>query len=149
MLYAQLHWVIGNQRVNVDTIAETINAALPDVKAGSLRMWGEWFGKPYDNIHTTIRCAAVGSALMLEFDRGETLTIENPDGLNVSSTVFSICSASAVRWEWFYYGRPNVAGNRYWYQFVQNGSLVLAQSNVDWYTPNFAPSLKNNAVELL
>jgi len=135
--------------VRVDTVAETINAALPDVKAGSLRIWGEWFGKPYDNIHTPIRCATVGSALTLEFDGGEILTIENPGGLNISSTAFSIHSASAVRWEWFYYGRPHVAANRCWYQFVQSGSLVLAQSNVDWYHPNFAPSLENNAVELL
>jgi hypothetical protein len=132
-----------------ESIAKQINAALPDVKAGSLRMWSEWFGRPYDNFHSIKRCAAVGSTLTVEFDGGETLTVENAEGLTISETAFSIRSASAVRWEWFYYGRSHVADNRYFYQFVRMGSLVEAQSNVDWYSPNFAPSAESNAVELL
>jgi hypothetical protein len=87
--------------------------------------------------------------LILEFDAGETLTVENPEGLEVSSTAFSIRSASAVRWEWFYYGRPNIADNRYYYQFARSGSRVEAQSNVDWYKPSLSPSLEKNAAELL
>ncbi len=112
-------------------------------------MWGEWFGKPYDNFHTIKGCSATGPALILEFDAGETLTVENPGGLQITSTLFSIRSASAVRWEWFYYGRPHVAENRYYYRFARNGSFVEAQSNVDWYKANLSPSLDNNAAELL
>jgi hypothetical protein len=135
--------------MNADFIADRINAALPNAKAGSLRMWGEWFGKPYDNFHSINRSSAVGSTLMLEFDGGETLTIENPEGLEISDTIFSIRSASAVRWEWFYYGRPHTEENRYYYQFARSGSGVEAQSNVDWYKPNLSPSPDKNAAELL
>lgn len=135
--------------MNAHPIADRINAALPNVKAGSLRMWGEWFGKPYDNLHSINRSSAVGSTLMLEFDGGETLTIENPEGLEISATVFSIRSASAVRWEWFYYGRPHTEGNLYFYEFARSGSVVEAQSNVDWYKPNLSPSPNKNAAELL
>lgn len=130
-------------------IASRINATLPNVKAGSLRMWGEWFGRPHDNFHMMKRCSAAGSTLMLEFDDGETLTVESPEGLEVSSTVFAIRSASAVRWEWFYYGRPHVAGNRYYYQFVRSGSCVEAHTNVDWCRPNLSPSVDQNAAEFL
>lgn len=112
-------------------------------------MWGEWFGKPHDNIHSINRCSAVGSTLMLEFNNGEILTVENPEGIEISDTVFSIRSASAVRWEWFYYGRPHTEDNRYYYQFARSGSVVKAQSNVDWYKPNLAPSPEKNAAELL
>jgi hypothetical protein len=131
------------------SIADRINATLPNVKAGSLRMWGEWFGRPHDNFHTMKRCSTAGSTLMLEFDDGEILTVESPEGLEVSSTVFAIRSASAVRWEWFYYGRPHLAGNRYYYQFVRSGSCVEAETNVDWYRPNLSPSANQNAAELL
>jgi len=87
--------------------------------------------------------------LLLEFGGGETLTVENPEGLELSSTLFSIRSASAVRWEWFYYGRPHIADNRYFYQFTRGASFVEAQSNVDRYKPDFSPSPANNAAELL
>jgi hypothetical protein len=81
--------------MNADSITDRINAALPNVKAGTLRMWGEWSGKPYDNVHSINRSSAVGSTLILGFDGGETLTIENPEGLEISDTVFSIRSVSA------------------------------------------------------
>jgi hypothetical protein len=135
--------------MNSDYIANQINEALPNVKAGSLRMWGQWFGKPYDNSHSIKRCFAVGSKLTLGFDGGEALTIENPKELEISTTIFSIRSASAVRWEWFYYGRPQTEGNRYYYQFTRTGSVVNAESNVDWYKPNLLPSADENAAELL
>ena len=112
-------------------------------------MWGEWFGRPHDNVHTMKRCSAAGSTLVLEFDDGETLTVESPEGLEVSSTVFAIRSASAVRWEWFYYGRPHLPGNRYYYQFVRSGSVVEAETNVDWYRLHLSPSADQNAAELL
>jgi hypothetical protein len=135
--------------VNAKSIADRISSALPNVKAGSLRMWGEWFGKPHDNFHTIKGCSSTGSALILQFDGGETLTVENPEGLELSNTLFSIRSASAVQWEWFYYGRPHIADNRYYYRFTRNGVFVEAQSNVDWYKPEFSPSSDNNAAELL
>jgi len=135
--------------VSTEDIADRIIATLPDVKAGSLRMWGVWFGKPYDNVHTIRRCRSNASTLVLEFDGGEALTVDNPEDLAVSSTTFSIRCASAVCWEWFYYVRPHVAENRYFYRFVRSGAAVEAQSNVDWYSPKFSPSADKNAVELL
>src|ERR1700688_4370757 len=103
-------------------------------------MWGTWFGRPHDNLYTINRCTTLGSTLVLEFDGKEALTVEKPEGLEVSTTAFSIRNASAVRWEWFYYGRPHTANNRYYYQFVRRGAIVEAQSNVDWYSPKFSPS---------
>jgi hypothetical protein len=32
-------------------ISELIARLLPHVKAGTLRFFGEWFGRPYDNMH--------------------------------------------------------------------------------------------------
>jgi hypothetical protein len=106
--------------VSANSIADRISSALPNVKAGSLRTWGEWFGKPHDNFHTIKGCSSTDTTLILEFDGGETLTVENPEGLVLSNTLFSIRSASAVQWEWFYYGRPHIADNRYYYRFTRN-----------------------------
>jgi hypothetical protein len=135
--------------MDTKSLADKISAAIPSIKAGALRMWGEWFGRPYDNMHRIIGCSAVGSALIVDFNDGETLTIENPVGLEVNKNLFSIRSASSVRWEWFYYGRPHTDENRYHYTFSKRGSTIYAESNVDWCDPALSPSAAQKAVELL
>ena len=46
--------------VDAEVIAKGINAA-STWKAGSLRFWGEWFGKPHDNWHKIVRRSANGN----------------------------------------------------------------------------------------
>ncbi len=134
--------------MDVSAIASQINA-VPNLKAGSLRFWGEWFGKPYDNQHTVVGCRSEGSTLVLDFDGAETLRIDDPKGVQFNPKVFSVADATAVRWEWFYYGRPHTPGNRYFYAFVRSDSRITASTNVDWYKPNLAPSATEKAVEIL
>lgn len=112
-------------------------------------MWGVWFGKPYDSIHRIVACSGDDQKLLLEFEGGETLAIWKPEGLDTTLGVFSIKSASKVRWEWDYYGRPKLPENHYFREFVIEGSSILSSTNVDWYAPKFEPSLRQNAAELL
>src|SRR6185437_6630786 len=94
--------------VHAQLIAKRINAA-PMLKAGSLRFWGEWFGK-----HKIVSCSAEGNKLLLiEFDDGGTLTVIDPCGPALTATAFAIRDATLVRWEWFYYGRPHTSENLY------------------------------------
>ena len=126
-----------------------IQELLPSLKTGSVRMWGVWFGKPYDSIHRIVACSGDDQKLLLEFEGGETLAIWKPEGLDTTLGVFSIKSASKVRWEWDYYGRPKLPENHYFREFVIEGSSILSSTNVDWYAPKFEPSLRQNAAELL
>ena len=134
--------------MDASSLASRINATKP-LKAGSLRFWGEWFGKPYDNYHRIVGCSATGDTLRLDFDEGETLTVLKPIELEASATAFAIHLASNVRWEWFYYGRPKTPANLYFYEFVNRGSTIEARTNVDWYSPNLSPSIHEKAVEVL
>ena len=134
--------------MNINAIAASINAQ-PDIKSGTLRFWGEWFGRPYDNIHTVARCTAIEDTLVFEFEGGERLTVHCPEGVTISQELFCIKGATRVRWEWFYYGRPHLPGNRYFYDYVKSGSKIIGSTNVDWYKHAFVPSIENNAVEIL
>lgn len=118
------------------------------LKAGSFTFFGEWFGKPYDNWHKILGCSAVGADLIVEFEGGETLTVTDPEGIDAGPDVFVIRKASAVRWEWFYYGQPHSAESRYFFQYTVHGSSVKADTNVDWYTPALSPSISENAIEM-
>jgi hypothetical protein len=130
-------------------ICEQITRLLPRAKAGTLRFWGEWFGRPMDNFHRIVRCEADGDVLRVWFDEGETLTVDAPLGFEASHDAFWINNANRVRWEWFYYGRTQTPDNLYYQEFVQNPEGITARTNVDWYKPNLQPSASARAVEIL
>jgi hypothetical protein len=134
--------------VDAQLIAERINAASA-LKVGSLRFWGEWFGRPYDAWHKIVRCSADGNTLRLEFHDGGKLTVVDPEDLELSATTFAIRNAAAVRWEWFYYGRPQTAENLYFYEYKRSGAKIDATTNVDWYDAKLSPNAVENAVEIL
>lgn len=132
-------------------IADAISRSLPDVKRGSLVVFGDIFGGRIDNIHVVRAARAVGDPerLVVEFDDDESLEVWDPAEWEVSATAFRIHHASKVRWEWFYYGRPKTPNHRYFHEHTNVGGVVTATSNVDWYQPTFQPSVERDAVELV
>jgi len=134
--------------MNVGAIAKKIES-VPSMKSGTLRFWGDWFGKPYDNQHRVQGCTVEGSALVLRFDGGERLLVFDPRGVEVSEGQFYISDASRVRWEWFYYGRPQTRANLYFMEYTRSGDTISGSTNVDWYAHEFNTSPRAKAVELL
>jgi hypothetical protein len=133
---------------HTERIADRIQRAIPKIPSGSLRFWGEWFGRPYDNRHTLISCRCEQNVLRLCFDQGETLSVWAPDRLNIDRSTFRISDADRVRWEWFYYGRPQTPANLYYEDFVKSADGISASTNTDWCTPAFNPTKAEAAVEL-
>ena len=129
-------------------MAANVSACLPNVKAGALCFWGEWFGRPYDNIHQIVSCEAEGEVLKLHFNEDETLFVWLPRGLKADQKTFRISDAAKVRWEWFYYGRPKVESNRYFMEFTKHGNAITATTNVNWYVPHLEPNQTSAAVEM-
>src|ERR1700733_4192015 len=128
-----------------ERMARSIEQRLPDIEPGTLRFWGEWFGRPYDSQHRLIACDAEADLLRLRFNEGEVLSISAPRDLHIGPSrlhgqpILRIKEADRIRWEWFYYGRPRVAANLYFEEFVKTSRGVEATTNVDWYKPNLKP----------
>ncbi len=134
---------------NTELIAITINNALPRVKTGTLRTWGAWFGRPYDNCHAIVQAKAENGLLTIEFNEGETLQVWEPTTATIDLNTFRIADAQRVRWEWFYYGRPKILANRYFQDFHARGAATEIETNVDWYQPRFEIDRTLPAAELL
>ncbi len=138
-----------------EKIAELIKELGPRLQ-GTLRFWGQWFGRPYDNCHHLVRCDIESDVLCLTFNEGETLRIWSPHrsaferaARHESGTgVFRITDADRLRWEWFYYGRPQTAKNRYFMSFRKTVSGLTAETNIDWYEPDLKPTPDQPAVEV-
>ncbi len=76
-----------------------IEPAILRFKGGSLRIFGDWFGKPHDNRHKPKSVVLEPSRLIVTFDEDETLTVDKPKGIVVVEAEFRIQRAEKVRWE--------------------------------------------------
>jgi hypothetical protein len=132
-------------------LAGQILRLLPDVKRRSLVVYGDIFGGRTDNMHrvTSAHAIAETDRLIVEFNEGETLEISDPRDASISSREFRIASASRVRWEWFYYGRPKTAENRFFIEHVRTHDTVVVSTNPSRTGSTFAPTVEAPAVELV
>jgi hypothetical protein len=133
----------------VEKIAAQISGALPDVKRGTLRFWGTWFGRPHDNMHRLVKVASKKDTLKLYFDEGEVLIVLSPNGLTLEKLTFRIDRAERIRWEWFDYGRPKLDRNLCRWDFVWSDGRVLFSHDDGWYGPLETIDLSLPAVEIL
>jgi hypothetical protein len=106
------------------------------IKAGTLRFYGTWFGKPLDNYHKIVKLNYIEleDCLVFEFDRGEILSIWNAKKISTENNHFSIVDASWVRWTWYDYGKDKTPENLLFIEYYQNKSIITGRSNVDWFT---------------
>jgi hypothetical protein len=125
-----------------------INKLIPNIKAGSLRFFGVWFGKPYDNCHKLVKAESTSDLLLLTFNEGETLEIISPKGLDYSSEQFEIQHAKQVIWNWYYYGREKMSSNLFHYKFMVAGNNVLLSTNATWYAEKQIAQLSEPAVKI-
>lgn len=132
-------------------LAAAIAASVPNIKRGSLVVFGDIFGGRIDNIHivTAARSEGDPERLTIEFDGGETLEVWDPEGATIGPDEFSIQTASKVRWEWFYYGRPQTPENRFFIEHVRSDDAVAATTNATWGDRTFAARAERPAVELV
>jgi hypothetical protein len=124
-----------------------VQAAFPSLPSGTLRFWGVWFGRPYDNIHRIVSCSAYDDVLTLLFNEAETLTVRAPRRATVDAQVFRIRSADEVRWEWYSYGLPQTPENRHHLHLIRAGRRVRIESN--WPFEESLPDSAACAVEIL
>lgn len=128
--------------------ADAINKLLPNIKVGTLRFFGVWFGRPYDNWHRVVRADAKDNVLTITFNEGETLEITDPTAYTYSSNQFDIRKAHKVVWKWHSYGMPKTDANLYYYEFEANDSAVTMMTNVNWFTEEQVPQFEEPAVKM-
>ena len=110
-------------------LLNAINESLPNLKAGSLCFWGDWFGKPYDNIHRITSATWTEDFDVIHFDGGETLLLSNPRKWFLKRGRLLIRDADVVRWQWFYYGRMPSPETLQFIEYRRVGDRVEASAS--------------------
>jgi hypothetical protein len=130
-------------------MASRIQQALPHLAHGTLRFFGDWFGRPWDNDHQVVHARSTVDTLVLRLDGDETLTVWNPAGLTATESALRIEVAARVRFEWFWYGRPMTPENLVYVDYTFNGEEVDFDTDImpDRFEPHTDPAAP--AVEML
>ena len=111
---------------DVEQIATDISAALPDVKKGAMRLWGEPLGRPGEDGHTLIACDAANNCLRLRFAHDEILAVWNPKDVEIGPSRFRIGSADAIRFTYYWWDRPRTPENIFYRDYaLQDGRIVF------------------------
>lgn len=90
------------------------------IKGGGIQFWGEWFGRPHDNYHVIKSVEWRKDFIMIEFDGGESLYVENPSVILNENNRFCIKSATKILWIWYYYGKPQTVENLFVRQYTKS-----------------------------
>lgn len=116
---------------------------------GSIRFWGNWLGRPFDNYYKVIRTDynVIENTLIIYFNQAEKCTIFNPKNIVNEKNKFCITSASEIVWEYESYGvtQPNYRKTVYTYldaHTIEKSYSFSSNSNL------FDPQ-DNNAFEIL
>ena len=129
-------------------IVKNIVGLIPHKFGGPLRFYGDEFG--YQNVYIIVDAKAEDNCLIIKFEYGETLKIWDPSMFDLEKRNLKINKATRVLWEWYYYGRPQLPENLYYFDYItQESKKIIARTNVDWYTPNLNPKIECPAVEIL
>ena len=133
-------------------IADALAPHLP-LRLGALKVWGDWFGRPYDNLHVVV-AARVDSdgMLVLDFDQRECLRVVRPETWALdpeSREPLRIERADRVEWGWFSSGRSRTPDNWFEERHWRDSDSIHASSTANWYVPRYAPTQTEPAVIFL
>lgn len=96
---------------------------LEEKPGGTLRFYGEWFGRPYDNYHKILECSFKNGILDIKFDAGETLNVWNPNNIIFNNNELIIKDSTCVEFFRYYYGKPQTKENLIIDRY-SNGELI-------------------------
>ena len=132
---------------SLSDIAESIMQLPERNRSGTLRMFGDWFGRPMDNVHRVTDAKGDADRLILSFNNAEKLTVWNPSEYSTIAYTIRIIDADRVRWEWYYYGRDHALENLLFHDYRKSeGQIIVARSHGGG---NPGASIHEPAVELI
>ena len=102
------------------------------ISGGTLRFWGNWFGRPMDNYHQIkgVDFSNDQKILKLTLDEGEVITIWNPSKIEIGPKELHIKKADKILLEWFSYGAEKIEENFLFDSYTNDGIKVYFETNL-------------------
>ena len=98
---------------------------------GTLRFWGNWFGKPMDNQHEikNVEFNKELNLLILTLSEDEKLKIWNPSNIEIGKKELRIKKAKRILFEWYLYGKSATDENLRFENYINNGINIVFKTD--------------------
>lgn len=106
-------------------------------KGGTIVFLGEIFGGRFrENYHFLVDASydQKSKTFLLRFNNMETCQIYNPINIVSDEKSFSVEDASFIKWNWYYYGRPQIPENSTTIEYEKINSLLVIEKSTDIHT---------------
>lgn len=119
------------------------------IAGGTLRFWGKWYGRPFDNYHrvTSTDFNKNKNIITIHFSHAEKCTIYNLQNIINEKNKFCITGASKIEWEYESYGVIQPNNRKTVYTYIDEHTIEKTysfSSNANHFDPQ-----DNNAFEIL
>jgi hypothetical protein len=101
------------------------------ISGGTLRFWGNWFGKPMDNYHEIkmVEYDNETEKLTLTLSEGEKIRIWSPSAVKIGKKELRIEEADKIFFEWHYYGKNKTDENLRFESYINNGVKIKYETD--------------------
>lgn len=138
----------ATKRKSPEELVNQINLKENTCKGGTIRIFGDWLGRPYDNYHelNTAQFDQTLNLLTLHFTKGEQLEIYNPEHIFEASTFLKIVKADSIKLTFFDPNKTQTKENQYLRDYRLNDKKITTKASPNWYKPTFDVSLGEPAL---
>lgn len=101
------------------------------ISGGTLRFWGNWFGKPMDNYHEIkmVEFKNETRELTLILGEMEKVRIWNPSNVQIIQKELRIEKADKILFEWYYYGKDKTEENLRFQSYIKKGTKIKFETD--------------------
>ena len=110
------------------------------LKNGSLRFWGDWLGRPYDDFLSVVAVDYDKNEgiLVIYFDNEVKCTVYDPIDIVNNKNTFHVSKATKIVLEWYRYGEEHISQNlrQKIYSQTDNNMILKKCSYESVYDPS-------------
>lgn len=120
-------------------------------KGGSLKIFGDWHGKPYKSSLELLQIDydELKRQMVITFSQNTRIIIDEPDHILESPSVLKILSAKAVRVEFWHQKEHAPVERSYFKNYRVSGNSLETDTNIDWTEQKMDAAIGQDALIIL
>jgi exonuclease I len=116
-----------------------INDSINSLKNGHIKIWGQWLGRPYDNIYKIKSSTYKNDTLILLFEEDQQFIFENPIGCTLYTGFISVRDANNIK----------IVNKSYFNHYKRFLGIIFEKTNTGIFYYRLLKQKSNLAFEIL
>jgi len=117
-------------------------------KGGTIKIFGDWFGEPYENFMKIVKINYDDSKkqMIIQFEKQTRIIIDEPDHILESPTVLKILSAKKIQLEFQHEKKNSKEKGNFFKTYTIINSKLKTDTNIDWTNSKIDASIGQDAI---